>query len=309
MRICESVAEAVGNTPLIRLARIEREEGLKCRLLAKLERSNPTGSVKDRAARQIVSEALAKGRIQRGGTLVEPTSGNTGIALASICAAEELHLVIFMPENMSRERILMMRALGAEVILTPKAEGMSGAVKGADEYVSSHPESALAGQFVNPANPRAHYLTTGPEIYDQTGGNVDILVAGVGTGGTISGTATYLRERIPNLLAVGIEPASSPVLTEGKKGPHKIQGIGAGFKPDTYDVEQVDEVITVTDEEAYEYTRLLARREGILAGISSGANICGAVRIGKRASSEGLTIVTFLPDGAERYLSVEGLYD
>ena len=309
MDICENVLEAVGHTPLVHLGKIERDLGLEARILAKLERSNPTGSIKDRAAKAIVEKALARGQIAPGGTLVEPTSGNTGIGLAAICTSLGINLIIYIPENCSRERVLMMRALGAKVILTPTKEGMTGAVAAADAYLAAHPEAHLAGQFENEANPQAHYETTGPEIWAQTEGRVDCFVASFGTGGTLSGVSRFLKEKDRSILTVGLEPASSPFVSQGQKGPHLIQGIGAGFKPGCLHLETVDEVLTITDEQAYEYTRMLANREGLFVGISSGCNLAGAIILARRPEMAGKTIVTVLPDDGERYLSVEGLYD
>lgn len=309
MEICENVMEAVGHTPLIRLGRIKEALGLKADILAKLERSNPTGSVKDRAAKQMILDAFESGKLKKGGTLVEPTSGNTGIGLAAMCAALDLKLVIFMPENCSKERILMMRGMGAEVILTPAKEGMSGAVRRSDEYLSSHPGSLLAGQFSNLSNPKAHYLTTGPEIWQQTDGKLDIFATGFGTGGTISGVARFLKEKNPAIKIVGMEPAGSPFVTEHRAGAHKIQGLGAGFVPGTLDLKCLDEVLEITDEEAYRCTRLLWKKEGLFVGISSGCSLAGAIKLAQRAENEGKTIVIVLPDDGERYLSVEGLYE
>ena len=309
MKILEGVDQAVGNTPLIHLGRIEKELGLNTRILAKLERNNPTGSVKDRAARQILDDAEKDGRLKPGGTVVEPTSGNTGIGLAALCAQRGYKLVIYMPDNCSKERILMMKAFGAEVILTPAKKGMSGAVEAANSYLSEHSEAILAGQFSNESNPRAHYLTTGPEIWEQTEGKIDCFVASFGTGGTISGVSKFLKERNPAIKVVGLEPMSSPFVSEGRSGPHLIQGIGAGFKPSTLHLECVDEVLRISDQEAYEKTRMLSRLEGLLVGISSGCNLAGTIKIAMKPEMAGKTIVTVLPDNGERYLSVEGLYE
>lgn len=308
MDIKESVVEAIGNTPLLHLNRIEEKVGCKAHIFAKLERSNPTGSIKDRAAKYLLLKAVEKGLVKKDTVIVEPTSGNTGIALASLCAAMGLSAVIFMPENCSKERILMMKALGSKVVLTPAKEGMAGAVKAADAFCKSVPSSFVPGQFDNANNALAHYETTGPEIDRQMDGRIDIFVAAFGTGGTLTGTSKYLKEKHPRLLSIGLEPASSPFVTEHHGGAHKIQGIGAGFLPKVLDLSFVDRVETVTDEESYEGTRMLGRLEGLFCGISSGCNLIGAIREAKKAENAGKNIVTVLPDDGERYLSVENLY-
>ena len=309
MDIKENALDAIGNTPLVRLARIKERFGLKADIYAKLERANPTGSVKDRIAKEMILSALKDGRIEKGTVIVEPTSGNTGIGLAMVCATLGLKAVIFMPENCSRERVLMMKAFGAEVVLTKAQDGMAGAVKAAEVYAGSLPSAFIPEQFENLDNGKAHYRTTGPEIYRQLDGKIDVFVAAFGTGGTLTGTGRYLRERIPSIRVVGLEPLSSPFVTQGKKGAHKIQGIGAGFKPGVLDLSVVDDVLTVSDEDAYSFTRLLCQEEGLFCGISSGCNLFGAVQEAKREENAGKTIVTILPDNGERYLSVEGLYD
>lgn len=309
MEISESVLDTVGNTPLVHLKRIEEEFGLKATILAKLERDNPTGSIKDRAAKQMLLDAISEKRIKPGDTLVEPTSGNTGISLAALCAPLGIRLVIFMPGNCSKERIAMMKGMGAEVFLTPASEGMTGAVNAANAYLKANPNSLLAGQFTNLSNPKAHYLTTGPEIYRQTEGKLDVFVAGFGTGGTVSGTGRFLKEKNPGIKVIGLEPAGSPFVTEHHGGTHKIQGLGAGFIPGTLDVKVLDETLTITDEEAYLGTRLLWKKEGLFCGITSGCNVMGAIKLAKEKENQNKIIVTVLPDDGERYLSVEELYD
>jgi cysteine synthase A len=305
----ESVLDAIGNTPLLKLNRIMSEHGLKANVFAKLERSNPTGSIKDRPAKEMILGAMRDGLINKDSVIIEPTSGNTGIGLASVCASLGLRLIIYMPDNCSKERIKMMRALGAEIELTPGKDGMMGAVNSAKERAASIEGSFIPSQFDNPYNPLAHYKTTGPEIYDALDGKIDIFIASFGTGGTLSGIAKYLKEKNPSIMVIGLEPASSPLISEGHSGPHKIQGIGANFKPGALDLAYVDIVKTVTNDDAYEYTRELARKEGLLCGISSGANLFGAVREAKLPENEGKNIVTVLPDNGERYLSVDGLFD
>jgi cysteine synthase A len=309
MNYQNSVLDAIGNTPLIRLERIERLYGLKAHLFAKLERCNPTGSIKDRAAKEMILDALEKGKITKDSVLIEPTSGNTGIGLASVAAALGMKLYIFMPSNCSIERVKMMRAFGADIRLTDSKLGMSGAIQAALDLAKTIPGSFIPSQFDNPDNALAHYKTTGPEIYHQLDGKIDLFVAAFGTGGTLTGTSHYLKEKIPALKAIGLEPSASPFVSEGKKGPHKIQGIGAGFKPGVLDLRYVDEILTVTDEEAYEGTRELARKEGLFCGITSGANLMGSIKVAKREDNAGKNIVTVLPDDGERYLSVEGLYE
>lgn len=298
--------DLVGSTPLVRLERMEKEFHLKCRLFAKYERNNPTGSIKDRIAKEILLNALERKEINQDTVIVEPTSGNTGIGLCAVAASLGLKAVIFMPSSMSVERRKMMTAFGAEIVLTDAKAGMPGAIQAAKEFASKTPNSYIPGQFDNFDNSLAHYKTTGPEIYRDLDGNVDVFLAGFGTGGTITGTSRYLKEQKKDILTIGIEPEESPVISKGVKGPHKIQGIGAGFKPAVLDLTYVDKVVTVPSEKAYEFARLLARKEGLFCGISSGANIYEAVEIAK--TMEDKNIVTVLPDNGERYLSVEGLF-
>ena len=300
-----SVSELVGNTPLIELSGLERELGLRCRLLAKLESKNPAGSAKDRIAKNMLDSAEKSGLLQPGGTVIEPTSGNTGIGLAAIGASRGYRIIIIMPNTMSVERQKLMTAYGAELILTPGALGMAGCIEKAEELKKTIPGSIIAGQFTNPANPEAHYLTTGPEIWKDSEGRIDCFAAGIGTGGTISGTGKYLKEKNPSIRIVGIEPADSPLISEGHAGPHKLQGIGANFIPDTFDRSVVDEIITVTTEEAYEAARMIARTEGLLVGISSGAALSAAIAVGKREEFAGKTIAALLVDTGERYLSTD----
>jgi len=302
-KIYRSAAELIGNTPLLELGNITRKDGLKVRLLAKLESKNPAGSAKDRVALSILDTAEKAGQLRPGSTIIEPTSGNTGIGLSAVAAARGYKCVIVMPDSMSMERCRIMTALGAELVLTPGSKGMSGAIAKAEELTAATPGSFLAGQFVNPANPDAHYRTTGPEIWADTDGEVDIFVAGIGTGGTISGVGKYLKEKNPAIQIVGIEPADSPVLTEGRSGAHGIQGIGAGFVPETLDMSVVDEVIPVETEAAYAAGRRMGREEGILAGISSGAALHAALEVAKRPENAGKTLVVLLPDSGERYLT------
>lgn len=297
--IYKSAAELIGNTPLLELQKL----GGQARILAKLESWNPAGSVKDRVAISMIDDAEAKGILHPGSTIIEPTSGNTGIGLCSIAAARGYHCIIVMPDSMSLERRRLMTAYGAELVLTPGAEGMTGAIKKAEELAGQIPDSFIAGQFVNPANPDAHYRTTGPEIYRDTDGQVDILVAGIGTGGTISGVARYLKEKNPSVYVVGVEPADSPVLTRGYSGAHGIQGIGAGFVPDTLERKYVDAVMTVSTEEAYAAGRRMAREEGILVGISSGAALHAALELAQFRENANKTIVVILPDSGDRYLT------
>ena len=298
--------DLVGSTPLVRLERMEKEFHLKCRLFAKSERNNPTGSIKDRIAKEILLNALERKEINQDTVIVEPTSGNTGIGLCAVAASLGLKAVIFMPSSMSVERRKMMTAFGAEIVLTDAKAGMPGAIAAAKEFASKTPNSYIPGQFDNLDNSLAHYKTTGPEIYRDLDGNVDVFLAGFGTGGTITGTSRYLKEQKKDILTIGIEPEESPVISKGVKGPHKIQGIGAGFKPAVLDLTYVDKVVTVPSEKAYEFARLLARKEGLFCGISSGANVYEAVEIAK--TMEDKNIVTVLPDNGERYLSVEGLF-
>ena len=304
-KIYRSVDELVGNTPLLELKHIEKEFGLKATLLAKLEYFNPAGSVKDRVARAMLDDAEARGALKPGSVIIEPTSGNTGIGLASIAAARGYRIIIVMPETMSVERHKLMRAYGAELVLTEGAKGMKGAIAKADELAKEIPNSFIPGQFVNPANVAAHYGTTGPEIYRDTDGKVDFFVAGVGTGGTVTGTGKYLKEKIPGVKVVAVEPASSPVLSKGVAGAHKIQGIGAGFVPDILDTTVYDEIIPIENDDAFETGRIIGRHEGVLVGISSGAAVCAAIKVAQRPESAGKTIVVLLPDTGDRYLSTE----
>ena len=304
-KIYRSVDELVGNTPLLELKHIEKEFGLKATLLAKLEYFNPAGSVKDRVARAMLDDAEARGALKPDSVIIEPTSGNTGIGLASIAAARGYRVIIVMPETMSVERRKLMRAYGAELVLTEGAKGMKGAIAKADELAKEIPNSFIPGQFVNPANVAAHYNTTGPEIYRDTDGKIDFFVAGVGTGGTVTGTGRYLKEKIPGVKVVAVEPASSPVLSRGVAGAHKIQGIGAGFVPDILDTTVYDEIIPIENDDAFETGRIIGRHEGVLVGISSGAAVCAAIQVAQRPESAGKTIVVLLPDTGDRYLSTE----
>lgn len=303
MKIAKDLTQLIGNTPLLEVERIEREEKLRARLLVKLESFNPGGSVKDRIANAMIEDAEKMGVIKPGDTIIEPTSGNTGIGLAWVAKVKGYNLILTMPETMSMERRNLLKALGATLELTPGSEGMKGAIRKAEELKASIPGSVILQQFENPANPLVHYRTTGPEIWRDTDGEVDILVAGVGTGGTISGCAKYLKEKRPELKAVAVEPASSPVLSGGAPGAHKIQGIGAGFVPDNYDSDLIDSIVQVTDIEAVRAGRLLASQEGVLAGISSGAAFHVALQLAKDEANAGKTIVAILPDTGERYLS------
>ena len=302
-KIYHSLAELIGHTPLLEISHIEKEEQLKARVLVKLESFNPGGSVKDRAALSLIETAERDGRLRPGGIIIEPTSGNTGIGLAWIAAVKGYRLVLTMPETMSIERRKLLKALGADIVLTPGSEGMGGAIRKAQELQAAHPGSFIPQQFENPANPEAHVRTTAEEIWDDTDGKVDIFVASVGTGGTLSGTARGLKAHRPDLKAVAVEPDASPVLSGGKAGPHKIQGIGAGFVPGNFDRSLVDEIIRVTDDDAIRASRRLALSEGVLAGISSGAALHAALEIARRPENEGKTIVAVLPDTGERYLS------
>lgn len=306
-KIYTAADQLIGRTPLLRLVRLEQQLGLNAVLLAKLESFNPAGSVKDRVAKAMLDDGEAKGLIGPGGTIIEPTSGNTGIGLASVAAARGYRVIIVMPDTMSVERRQLMMAYGAELVLTPGARGMTGAIEKAKELASQTPGSFIPGQFENPANPDAHYRTTGPEIWQDTDGKIDLFVAGVGTGGTITGVSRYLKEQNPAIHVAAVEPADSPVLSGGKAGPHKLQGIGAGFVPDALDQNAYDEVLTVTTEQAFEASRALGRAEGVLAGISSGAALAGAIRLAKLPENAGKTIVTLLPDTGDRYLST-GLF-
>ena len=301
--------DLVGQTPLVRLNNLIKKEGLEADVLAKLEYFNPAGSVKDRIAKEMILDAMEKGLINENTTLIEPTSGNTGIGLSAVATSLNLKIIITMPETMSVERRNLMKAYGAELVLTPGSEGMKGAIAKAKELASQIENSFIPGQFENPANPQAHYKTTGPEIYSQTEGKVDIFVAGVGTGGTISGIGKYLKKQNPNVKVVAVEPASSPVLSTGKGGAHKIQGIGAGFVPDTLNTKIYDEIITVENEDAFTSGKEVAKTEGILVGISSGAAIQAAKELAKREENKGKTIVVLLPDGGDRYLSTPLIQD
>lgn len=305
MTVYASVSELIGNTPLVELTNYERDNGLAARIVAKVESFNPGGSVKDRVAKAMIDEAFSSGRIDEDTVLIEPTSGNTGIGLAAIAAACGMRLIIAMPETMSVERRNLMRAYGAELVLTEGALGMKGAIARAEELAAAIPNSFIPGQFVNPANPAVHRVTTGPEIWSAVEGDIDYFVAGVGTGGTLSGAGAYLKERNPGIKVVAVEPAGSPVLSEGRAGSHGLQGIGAGFVPDTLDTSIYDEVIAVEDEEAFAAGRDLAAREGLLVGISSGAAVVAATEIARRPGNEGKTIVVVLPDTGERYLSTK----
>ena len=308
-KVKNSFLDLVGNTPIVRVNNLIKKDELKADVLAKLEYFNPAGSVKDRIAKEMILDALEKGLINENTTLIEPTSGNTGIGLSAVATALNLKIIITMPETMSVERRNLMKAYGAELVLTPGSEGMKGAIAKAKELASQIENSFIPGQFENPANPTAHYKTTGPEIYRQTEGKVDIFVAGVGTGGTISGIGKYLKEKNPEVKVVAVEPASSPVLSTGKGGAHKIQGIGAGFVPETLDTKIYDEIITVENEDAFATGKKMAKTEGILVGISSGAALYAAKELAKREENAGKTIVVLLPDGGDRYLSTPLIQD
>ena len=308
-KVKNSFLDLVGNTPIVRVNNLIKKDELKADVLAKLEYFNPAGSVKDRIAKEMILDALEKGLINENTTLIEPTSGNTGIGLSAVATALNLKIIITMPETMSVERRNLMKAYGAELVLTPGSEGMKGAIAKAKELASQIENSFIPGQFENPANPTAHYKTTGPEIYEQTEGKVDIFVAGVGTGGTISGIGKYLKEKNPEVKVVAVEPASSPVLSTGKGGAHKIQGIGAGFVPETLDTKIYDEIITVENEDAFATGKEMAKTEGILVGISSGAALYAAKELAKREENAGKTIVVLLPDGGDRYLSTPLIQD
>lgn len=305
MKIYKTAAELIGKTPLLELSNTEKKLNLNATILAKLECFNPAGSVKDRVAYEMIEDAEKKGILKKGSVIIEPTSGNTGIGLASVAAAKGYRLIITMPETMSAERRKLIAAYGAELVLTDGSKGMSGAIEKAEELAKEIPNSIIAGQFVNPANPEAHRKTTGPEIWEDTDGKIDIFVAGVGTGGTITGTGEYLKAQNPNIKIVAVEPADSPVLSGGKAGAHGLQGIGAGFVPEVLNTEIYDEIITVTSEEAFEASRSLAKREGVLVGISSGAALHAALILAKREENTGKNIVVLLPDTGDRYLSTE----
>ncbi len=302
-RIYTNAAELVGGTPLYEVTAIERKYSLKARVLVKLEYLNLTGSIKDRIAKKMIDDAEREGKLREGSTIIEPTSGNTGIGLAAIGKSRGYRVIIVMPETMSEERRLLMKAYGAELVLTDGKKGMKGAIEKADELASSIPGAFVAGQFVNPSNPEAHYETTGPEIWKDSDGCVDILIAGIGTGGTISGTGKYLKEKNPDIRIIGIEPDTSPVLTEGRSGSHGIQGIGAGFVPGTLDTSVCSSVVTATVDESYRWSREMGKTEGILVGISSGAALSKAVEEAAKEENRGKTIVAILPDGGDRYLS------
>lgn len=303
--IYASAEQLIGNTPLVELTQIEKELGLKAKLIAKLELFNPAGSVKDRVALAMINDAEKRGVLNKDSVIIEPTSGNTGIGLASVAAARGYKLIIVMPDSMSVERRQIMKAYGAQLVLSPGAKGMPGAIELANQLAASTPNSFIAGQFVNPANVMAHYTTTGPEIYSATDGKVDIFVAGVGTGGTITGTGKYLKEQNSKIKIVAVEPATSPVLSKGVKRPHGIQGIGAGFVPDILDTGIYDEIIPVKDEDAFTYGRLMGKKEGVLVGISSGAALAAAVELARREENAGKQIVVLMPDTGDRYLSTK----
>ncbi len=303
MKIYNSVAELVGKTPLLELKNIEKKYGLKAKLVAKLEYFNPAGSVKDRVAKFMIDDAEKRGILKEGSVIIEPTSGNTGIGLSAIAASKGYRVIIVMPETMSVERRKLMKGYGAELVLTDGAKGMKGAIAKAEELKNEIPGGVVMGQFVNPSNPKAHYMTTGPEIFEDTNGNVDYFVAGVGTGGTITGVGRFLKEKLPNVKIVAVEPATSAVLSTGVAGAHKIQGIGAGFVPEILDTKIYDEVIPVSDEDAFKFGKEMGKTEGVLVGISSGAALSAAISVAKRKEAEGKTIVVLMPDTGERYLS------
>jgi cysteine synthase A len=305
MNIYHSVSQLIGKTPLLQLCNIENELELKAKIFAKLEYFNPAGSVKDRVGLKMIEDAEEKGILKKGSVIIEPTSGNTGIGLAMVAASKGYRLIITMPETMSVERRKLIGAYGAELVLTDGSLGMNGAIQKAEELSKEIPDSIVAGQFVNPANPKAHFMTTGPEIWEDTDGKVDIFVAGVGTGGTITGTGEYLKSKNQKIKIVGIEPCDSPVLSCGKAGPHPIQGIGAGFIPETLNTDILDEIVTVSGDEAYESARLLATKEGVLVGISSGAALHTAIELAKKEENKDKNIVVLLPDLGDRYLSTD----
>ena len=302
-KIYKSAADLIGNTPLVEVGHIEEKFGLKARVLVKLEYFNATGSVKDRVAKAMIEDAEEKGILKPGATIIEPTSGNTGIGLAAIATAKGYRTIIVLPETMSVERRNILKAYGAEIVLTEGVKGMKGAIEKADELAKEIPGSYIPGQFVNPANPEVHRKTTGPEIWKDTDGEVDLFIAGVGTGGTLTGVGEYLKEKKPDVKIVALEPATSPVLSEGKSGAHKIQGIGAGFVPDVLNTKVYDEIITVENDDAFATGKLLAKHEGVLVGISSGAALAGAIALAKRPENKGKTIVALLPDSGDRYYS------
>ncbi len=302
-KIYKSADELIGKTPLLELSHIEEKLGLKAKIIAKLEYFNPAGSVKDRVAKAMIDDAEKKGLLKKGSVIIEPTSGNTGIGLASVAAARGYRIIIVMPETMSVERRQIMKAYGAELVLSEGAKGMKGAIAKAEELAREIPDSFIPGQFVNPANPQTHFDTTGPEIYEDTDGNIDYFVAGVGTGGTITGVGKYLKSKLPSVKVVAVEPATSAVLSTGVAGPHKIQGIGAGFVPDVLDTKIYDEIIPVANEDAFATGKLIGKSEGVLVGISSGAAVWAAIELAKKPENEGKTIVVLLPDTGDRYLS------
>lgn len=302
-KIYKSADELIGKTPLLELSHIEEKLGLKAKIIAKLEYFNPAGSVKDRVAKAMIDDAEKKGLLKKGSVIIEPTSGNTGIGLASVAAARGYRIIIVMPETMSVERRQIMKAYGAELVLSEGSKGMKGAIAKAEELAREIPDSFIPGQFVNPANPQAHFDTTGPEIYEDTDGNIDYFVAGVGTGGTITGVGKYLKSKLPAVKIVAVEPATSAVLSTGVAGPHKIQGIGAGFVPDVLDTKIYDEIIPVANEDAFATGKLIGKSEGVLVGISSGAAVWAAIELAKKPENEGKTIVVLLPDTGDRYLS------
>lgn len=304
MNVAQNISDLIGNTPLLELKNIEKEFGLNAHILAKLEYLNPAGSAKDRIGKAMIDEALATGKLSRNSVIIEPTSGNTGIGLAAVAASYGIKTILTMPDTMSVERINLLKLYGAEVVLTPGSEGMAGAVKKAEELSAQMPGSFIPGQFENPVNALAHEKTTGPEIWKDTDGKVDVFIAGIGTGGTITGTGRYLKTQNKNIKIIGVEPETSPLLTKGKAGSHKLQGIGANFVPKVLDRSILDEIITIGNEEAPEMSKNLARKEGILTGISSGAALCAAIKVAKRPEMSDKTIVVLLPDTGDRYLSV-----
>ena len=303
MKVYERIVDTIGNTPVVELKNIEKKFNLKARIIAKVESFNPGGSVKDRIAKAMLDEAEAQGLVNKDTVIIEPTSGNTGIGLCMVGASRGLRVIIAMPETMSIERRNLMKAYGAELVLTDGSKGMKGAIAKAEELAKEIPNSFIPSQFTNPANPNIHYLTTGRELYNDTDGNIDFFVAGVGTGGTISGTGKYLKEKKPSIKVIAVEPETSPVLSKGTPGPHKIQGIGAGFVPDTLDTKIYDEIMPISNEEAFEKGRESARTEGLLVGISSGAALAAAIKLAERPENEGKTIAVLFPDTGERYLS------
>ena len=303
MAIAKKITDLIGGTPLLELSNYEKKKGLEAKIVGKLEYFNPAGSVKDRIAKAMIEDAEQKGILKPDSVIIEPTSGNTGIGLASVATAKGYRIIITMPETMSVERRNLLKAFGAELVLTDGSKGMKGAIEKADELAKEIPNSFIPGQFVNPANPAVHFATTGPEIWEDTNGDVDIFIAGIGTGGTISGAGKYLKSKNPNIKVVAVEPASSPVLSKGESGPHKIQGIGAGFVPDTLDTDVYDEIIAVENDDAFKTGKEIARAEGFLVGISSGAAVWAATELAKRPENKGKTIVALLPDTGDRYLS------